>query len=137
MDSFIMKEIKDSITTVQGFKAAGVVCGIKKNNKKDLAMIYSTVPSIAAGVFTTNKVFSPSVQLCRENILSPVARAIVANSGNANACVGNQGYLDAKKIIQLTAEKLEISPEEVLIASTGVIGEPLPMDKIEAGMSNR
>tara|TARA_B100000315_G_scaffold115302_1_gene105836 strand:- start:412 stop:1617 length:1206 start_codon:yes stop_codon:yes gene_type:complete len=131
-----MKEIKDSITTVQGFKAAGVVCGIKKNNKKDLAMIYSTVPSIAAGVFTTNKVFSPSVQLCRENILSPVARAIVANSGNANACVGNQGYLDAKKIIQLTAEKLEISPEEVLIASTGVIGEPLPMDKIEAGMSN-
>ncbi len=132
----IMKEIIGEITAVQGFKAAGVMCGIKKNNKKDLAMIYSAVPSVAAGVFTTNKVFSPSVQLCRENILSPVARAIVVNSGNANACVGNQGYLDAKKIIQLTAEKLEIVPEEVLIASTGVIGEPLPMDKIETGIPN-
>ncbi len=131
-----MKEIMGGITAVQGFKAAGVMCGIKKNNKKDLAMIYSTVPSVAAGVFTTNKVFSPSVQLCRENILSPVARAIVANSGNANACVGNQGYLDAKKIVQLTAEKLEIVPEEVLIASTGIIGEPLPMNKIETGIPN-
>ena len=129
-----MKELKGNITTVQGFSATGISCGIKKDNKKDLALIYSTVPSVAAGVFTTNKVFSPSVRLCRENILSPVARAIVANSGNANACVGNQGYLDAKKIIQLTAEKLEIAPEEVLIASTGVIGEPLPMDKIEAGI---
>ena len=129
-----MKEIEESITAVQGFKAAGIMCGIKKNNKKDLAMIYSTVPSVAAGVFTTNKVFSPSVQLCRENILSPVARAIVVNSGNANACVGNQGYLDAKRIVQLTAKKLEITPEEVLIASTGVIGEPLPMSKIETGI---
>ena len=131
-----MKEIKGGITAVQGFKAAGISCGIKKNNKKDLALIYSTVPATAAGVFTTNKVFSPSVQLCRENILSLVARAIVINSGNANACVGNQGYLDAKKIIKLTAEKLEIAPEEVLIASTGVIGEPLPMDMIEAGIPN-
>lgn len=129
-----MKEIKGGITAVQGFKAAGVSCGIKKNNKKDLALIYSTVPSVAAGVFTKNKVFSPSVQLCRENILSPVARAVIANSGNANACVGNQGYLDAKKIIQLTAEKLKIRTEEVLIASTGVIGEPLPMDKIVSGI---
>lgn len=129
-----MKEIKGGITAVQGFKAAGVSCGIKKNNKKDLALIYSTIPSVAAGVFTKNKVFSPSVQLCRENILSPVARAVIANSGNANACVGNQGYLDAKKIIQLTAEKLKIRTEEVLIASTGVIGEPLPMDKIVSGI---
>ena len=129
-----MKEIKGGITAVQDFKTAGVTCGIKKNDKKDLALIYSTVPSVAAGVFTTNKVFSPSVQLCRENILSPVARAVIANSGNANACVGNQGYLNAKKIIQLTAEKLKIRPEEVLIASTGVIGEPLPMDKIVPGI---
>ena len=131
-----MKEINGGITVVRDFKAAGVSCGIKKNNKKDLAIIYSTLPAIAAGVFTTNKVFSPSVQICRENILSPVTRAIVVNSGNANACVGSQGYLDAKKIIQLTAKKLEIATEEVLIASTGVIGEPLPMDKIEGGISN-
>ena len=129
-----MKEIKGGITAVQGFKAGSVSCGIKQNNKKDIALIYSTVPSVAAGVFTTNKVFSPSVRLCRENILSPVARAIITNSGNANACVGNQGYLDARKIIQLTAQKLEISPEQILIASTGVIGEPLPMDKIVSGI---
>lgn len=131
-----MKEIAGGITAVQGFKATGIFCGIKKGEKKDLALIYSTEPAIAAGLFTTNKVFSPSVQLCRENILAPVVRAIVINSGNANACIGSQGYLDAKKIVQLTADELKISPETTLIASTGVIGEPLPMNKIEKGIPN-
>jgi len=131
-----MKEIEGSITSVQNFKASSVSCGIKKNNKKDIALIYSTKPSIAAGVFTTNKALSPTVQVCRENLLFPVARAVTINSGNANACVGNQGYFDAKKITQLTAHELKISSQEVLIASTGIIGKQLPMDKIEQGIPN-
>ncbi len=130
-----MKEIEGSITAVQGFKASGISCGIKKNNNKDLVLIYSALSAIAAGVFTKNKVFSPSVQLCRENILSPVSRAIIINSGNANACVGNRGYQDARKIIKMIAKEINILPEEVLIASTGVIGQFLPMEKIEQGIS--
>lgn len=129
-----MKEIKGGITAVQGFQAASISCGIKKDNKKDMALIYSSVPAVAAGVFTTNKIFSPSVQISRENILSSATRAVVVNSGNANACVGKEGYSNAKKIVQLTADELKISTEEVLVASTGVIGEPLPMDKVEAGI---
>ncbi len=131
-----MKEIEGSITSVQNFKASSVSCGIKKNNQKDIALIYSTKPSIAAGVFTTNKAFSPTVQVCRENLLNPIARAVTINSGNANACVGSQGYSDAKKITQLTSHELKIPSQEVLIASTGIIGKKLPMEKIEKGIPN-
>lgn len=131
-----MKEIEGTITSVKNFKASSIACGIKKSNKKDMVLIYSATPTVAAGVFTTNKVFSPSVQLCRENLLSQITRAIVINSGNANACVGHQGYLDAKKIVQIVAKELDISQEEVLIASTGIIGKRLPMDKIGHGIPN-
>lgn len=131
-----MKEIEGTITSVKNFKASSTACGIKKTNKKDLVLIYSATPTVAAGVFTTNKVFSPSVRLCRENLLYPITRAIVINSGNANACVGHQGYLDANKITQIVAKELNISQQEVLIASTGIIGKLLPMNKISEGIPN-
>ncbi len=128
-----MKEIKGGITAPLGFKAAGVHCGIKEN-RPDLALIYSEVPAVAAGAFTTNKVKAAPVILSQKKIRKGEAQAIVVNSGNANACTGKRGFEDAVKMCELTAKKLAIAPEKVLVASTGVIGEYLPMDKIEKGI---
>ncbi len=130
-----LKSISGGITSVPGITASGISCGIKKEGKKDLALIYSNPPAVAAGVFTTNIVVSPSVTVCRENMKkTEVTRAIVVNSGNANACTGAKGYKNAREITRLVAESSEISPESVLMASTGVIGVPLPMEPIENGL---
>lgn len=130
-----MKIIKDKIITdVPHFKASGVSSGIKKNEKKDLCVIYSEKESIAAAVFTTNKVKAAPVLLNMEHIQSENIRAIVANSGNANACTGKQGQKDAKTMAELTASLLGIAPDSVLVASTGVIGALLPMNCVEAGI---
>ncbi len=128
-----MKEITGGITVPQGFKAAGVHCGIKKG-EPDLALIYSEIPAIAWGMFTTNKVKGAAVQVSIGKIRSRRAQAIVANSGNANACTGEKGIQDAQKMARLTAQELEIKEEVVLVASTGHIGEPLPMPQIEEGI---
>lgn len=119
---------------VQGFKAAGIAAGIKKSGKKDLGLIYSQVPANAAGVFTCNKVQAAPVILSRERVQSGICQAIVVNSGNANCCTGDAGLRDAGIMARLAASGLKISEEMVLVASTGVIGEPLPMETIEAAI---
>ncbi|MBC7189802.1 bifunctional ornithine acetyltransferase/N-acetylglutamate synthase, partial [Candidatus Aerophobetes bacterium] len=128
-----MIEIEGGITSPLGFKAAGVHCGIKKNSP-DLALIFSEVPAVAAGVFTTNKVKAAPVILSQKKIRKGKARVIVVNSGNANACTGKEGFENAKKMCEIAARELGVPSEEVLVASTGVIGEQLPMEKIKEGI---
>jgi glutamate N-acetyltransferase/amino-acid N-acetyltransferase len=122
-----------SITAVRGFKAAGISCGIKKESK-DLALVYSDTTAVAAGVFTRNLVQAAPVLLCRERIDNPI-RGIVINSGNANACTGEEGMRNAVEMAALAARRLDVPPEQVLICSTGVIGAQLPMDKVRAGIN--
>jgi glutamate N-acetyltransferase/amino-acid N-acetyltransferase len=119
---------------VPGFKASGIAAGIKKNQAKDLALIYSEVPSVAAGVFTTNRVKAAPVLISRERLKSGKARAVLINSGSANACTGKNGLADGRRLSQLIASSLKITPESVLLASTGVIGKPLPMSLIEKNL---
>ncbi|MFC1927251.1 bifunctional glutamate N-acetyltransferase/amino-acid acetyltransferase ArgJ [Chloroflexota bacterium] len=123
-----------SITSASGFLAGAVHAGINGKGELDLAILCSEVACGAAGVFTTNHIKSAPVILSRRHISKGLAQAIVANSGCANACVGERGLIDALGMAKLAAAKLGISPEEVLVASTGVIGVPLPMDRISAAM---
>lgn len=119
---------------VPGFLAAGISAGLKKNHEKDLALIYSEVPATAAGVFTTNRVKAAPVLLSMERVKSGTARALLANSGSANACTGRQGLRDGRRLSGLIASSLKIDPSRVLLASTGVIGKPLPMPVIEKSL---
>ena len=120
---------------VPGFKASGIACGLKKDGGKDLALILSTTPAVAAGVFTKNRVLAASVILSRRAVKKAGPfRAIVVNSGNANACIGSQGMKDCKTLINRLAGELSIPKEEILIASTGVIGVPLPPDTLTNGV---
>ncbi|MEA1965607.1 MAG: bifunctional glutamate N-acetyltransferase/amino-acid acetyltransferase ArgJ [Candidatus Aerophobetes bacterium] len=128
-----MEEIKGGITAPEGFKVSGVWCGIKKN-KPDLALIYSKVPALARAMFTTNKVKAAPVQICIERIRQKRAQAIIVNSGNANSCTGKRGIRDAERIIKTASQKLRVKEKEVLMASTGIIGKPLPVLKIEEGI---
>jgi len=114
-----------------GFKASGVASGLKKNKKKDLGLIFSKVPANVAGVFTRNRVQAAPVLLDRERIKSGVCQAIIVNSGNANCCTGDQGMRDASAMARFAASGLGISDDLVLVASTGVIGQPLAIQKIE------
>jgi glutamate N-acetyltransferase / amino-acid N-acetyltransferase len=125
-----MKLSKNRNPAVPGFKAAGLGCGIKSKNTKDLALIVSDVPATAAGIFTTNRVVSPGVTWSRRALKSGNCRAIVVNSGNANTVVGPKGMKDCDAITKKVAEELSIPQNQVLIASTGVIGVPLPSHKI-------
>jgi len=118
----------------KGFRASGISCGIKKSGKKDLALIYSEVPAVAAGVFTTNQVKAAPILLSQRQIKSGKIQAIVANSGNANCWTGERGLRDAQAMAQIAAQSLGISPYSVLVTSTGIIGVPLPMDKVERGI---
>jgi glutamate N-acetyltransferase/amino-acid N-acetyltransferase len=123
-----------SVTSASGFLAGAVHAGIKNENELDLAILCSEVSCTAAGVFTTSQIKSAPVILSQRHIVKGRAQAIVVNSGCANACMSQQGLADALEMANLAAAKLSISPEEVLIASTGIIGVPLPMDKIRAGI---
>jgi glutamate N-acetyltransferase/amino-acid N-acetyltransferase len=123
-----------SITSASGFLAGAVHAGIKSKDELDLAVLCSEVPCEAAGVFTTNQIKSAPVVLSRRHISKGRAQAIIANSGCANACTGKQGLIDALAMAELAAAKPGISPEEVLVASTGVIGVALPMDRIRAAI---
>jgi glutamate N-acetyltransferase/amino-acid N-acetyltransferase len=116
---------------VPGFKASAVSAGLKKDGVLDLALIFSEKEAAAAGVFTTNLVKAAPVVLSRENLRSGKARAIIANAGNANACTGTSGLADARRTAELVAARLGIAPSDVLVASTGVIGRPLQMNRIE------
>ncbi len=123
-----------SVTSALGFLAGAVHAGIKSEDELDLAILCSEVPCKAAGVFTTNQIKSAPVILSQKHIAKKRAQAVVVNSGCANACMGGQGLANAQGMANLAAAKLGISPAEVLVASTGVIGVPLPMDKIKAGI---
>jgi glutamate N-acetyltransferase/amino-acid N-acetyltransferase len=118
----------------QGFKASGIYCGIKKSQKKDLGLVYSQSPGVCAGVFTSNKAKAASLKVCIEKLSNKQGQAIIANSGNANCFVGRKGILDAQEIIDTLAKELGISKKAVLIASTGIIGRPLPRDIIKKGI---
>ncbi|HHV77306.1 MAG TPA: bifunctional glutamate N-acetyltransferase/amino-acid acetyltransferase ArgJ [Syntrophothermus lipocalidus] len=129
-----MKRIAGGVTAPLGFLAQGVMAEIKKKDKKDVAVIYSQRPARAAGVFTTNLVQAACVKYTKKEVADGRAQAIVANSGNANACTGPQGEKDARLMAETAAEMLKIKAEDVLVASTGVIGVPLPMDRVTAGI---
>ena len=126
--------LKGGITAVPGMLAAGVAAGIKKGDVLDLALIVSERNATVAGVFTLNKVVAAPILLDRQRLGRGRGRAILVNSGNANACTGRQGYADAVKVAALTAKALRLRPEDVFIASTGVIGKSLPMERIEAAI---
>ena len=126
--------IDGGVTAPKGFKAAGVACGLKNNGKKDFAVVCSDDIAVAAGVFTTNVVKGHSLQLTMNHIKSGYAQAVIINSGNANACVGEQGNKDALEMAELTAKLLQCDVENVLVGSTGVIGIPLNMPKVRSGI---
>jgi len=123
-----------TVTSVPGFVAGAVHAGIKDTDELDLAILYSKMPCVATGVFTTNLVKSAPIILSQRHLTQRKARAIVVNSGCANACLGEQGMTDASEMASLTATKVSIPSQEVLVASTGVIGKPLPMNQVRNGI---
>ena len=129
-----MMTLPGSITVPQGFSASGVACGLKKNGQPDLALVVSDRPAVAAGVFTANKVKGHSLQLTQKNITGGLARAVVINSGNANACVGEPGLADALQMANAVAGHLACPPEQVMTGSTGVIGKRLDMAAVQTGI---
>ncbi|MCI0547074.1 MAG: bifunctional glutamate N-acetyltransferase/amino-acid acetyltransferase ArgJ [Candidatus Rokubacteria bacterium] len=122
------------ITAVPGILAAGVAAGIKPSGKKDLALIHSSAPARAAAVFTANQVKGAPVLVSREHVRDGRAQAILASSGCANVCTGEQGVKDAREMTRAVGDLLRIPAEHVLIAATGVIGQPLPMDKVRTAL---
>ena len=118
----------------KGYRAAGVKAGIKPSGGLDLALIVADVPGAAAGTFTTNRVAAAPVRWCRELIPSDRVQAIVINAGNANAATGDEGYQNARRTAEIVGDKLGCGADGVLVASTGVIGRQLPMDRLEDGL---
>jgi glutamate N-acetyltransferase/amino-acid N-acetyltransferase len=140
---FSFLEVPGSVVAARGFRASGVFCDIKrlgtgkgseKGPKSDLALIVSEVPCAVAGLFTTNQVCAAPVKACVPCVQSGTAQAIVANSGNANACTGRQGMRDARDMAACAAAALGLDPSLVLVASTGRIGVPLPMANVRDGI---
>lgn len=128
-------KVSGGVCAPMGFLAGGIHCGIRKNHiKKDLAMIFSEAPCTAAAVYTQNKVFGAPITVTRNNIADGTARAVICNSGNANTC-NSDGVEKANKMCALTAKVLGIKAEDVIIASTGVIGQPINMEPIENGIA--
>lgn len=124
-----------SIAIPKSYRFAGIHCGIKDDpNLLDLSLIVSDLPAVAAGVYTQNLVCGAPVQVDRERTPGEGFRAVVVNSRNANACTGEQGYQDAKKMTELAANLLGAKPDKALVMSTGVIGNLMPMDKVAAGI---
>ncbi len=131
---FSENHVKQGVTFPQGFKAAGVKAGIKKSGNLDLAVIYTEREAAVAGVFTQNQVAAAPVYVSREVVAGGKAHAITANAGCANACTGERGMEDAREMARLTAQAVGCKAGEVLVASTGVIGVNLPMEKMKAGI---
>lgn len=130
-----MKDVLGGICAPKGFKASGVHCGIRKNkSKRDLALIVSDVKGAAAAVYTTNKVKGAPIAVTRSNIADGYAQAVICNSGNANTCNAD-GELKAARMCELAAEYTGVNAKDVIVASTGVIGQILPIEPIESGMS--
>ncbi|HPU85758.1 MAG TPA: bifunctional glutamate N-acetyltransferase/amino-acid acetyltransferase ArgJ [Candidatus Latescibacteria bacterium] len=129
-----MERTGEGVCAPKGFSATGVACGLKAHGRRDLALIVSKRESSAAALFTTNLVCGAPISVSRQHITGGVARAIVVNAGCANACTGARGVADAERMCSLVASGLNCPPQQVLVASTGVIGRPLPMDRIERGI---
>ncbi|MDE7059235.1 MAG: bifunctional ornithine acetyltransferase/N-acetylglutamate synthase, partial [Lachnospiraceae bacterium] len=131
-----MKVLSGGVTAAKGFEAASVKAQIKYQNRKDMALVYSQVPCVVAGTFTTNVVKAAPVKWDQEVVKnSPFAQAVVVNSGIANACTGAEGYGYCEKTAQVAERLLGIPALAVLVASTGVIGMQLPIERIEAGVA--
>ena len=129
-----MKMIEGGVTAAQGFVAGGIHCGVRKNKSKpDLAMIYSEKPCAAAAVYTQNLVKGAPILVTQKNIADGAAKAVICNSGNANTCNAD-GEEKAQAMCDLTAQALGIAPQDVVVASTGVIGQVLPIEPIAAGV---
>lgn len=127
--------VSGGVTAPKGYKAAGITAGLKPSGAPDLALIYADVEAIAAGVFTTSRVKAACVDYCRQRLQNkPSARAILCNAGQANAATGSQGWDDAMESAQLLAQALNISPDAVLVASTGVIGQRIKMEAMRSGI---
>ncbi|MCI0334595.1 MAG: bifunctional glutamate N-acetyltransferase/amino-acid acetyltransferase ArgJ [Planctomycetes bacterium] len=118
----------------QGYRAAGVFCGVKRSGKLDLSLVVSDRPAVGAAVYTKNLVCAAPVTIDRERTPSEAIRVVAINSGVANACTGDQGIADARQMAAWAAEAVDARPEQALVMSTGVIGSMLPMDKIQAGI---
>jgi glutamate N-acetyltransferase/amino-acid N-acetyltransferase len=127
--------VSGGITAPKGYKAAGIVAGLKTSGAKDLALIVSETEAIAAGVFTTSQVRAACVDYCRQRLNAKAsARAILCNAGQANAAIGVAGWQDALKSAELLGKELNISPDEILLASTGVIGQRIKMEALETAI---
>ena len=124
----------NTVTSPKGFLASAVRCGIKKSGNLDLGMIVCTTGAKAAAVFTTNKIVAAPVAVSKAHIRNRVIHGVVVNSGNANACTGKKGFNDTIAMCRQTAKQINVDPHQILAASTGIIGKPLPISKIEAGI---
>ena len=132
----MIKIIPGNVIAPLGFKVGSVHCGLKRDKKNhDIGIIFSEQPCKTAALFTTNQIVAAPIKLSRNVVKNGKAHAIVVNSGNANACTGRKGEKDAEKMALLTSKQLNINPDEVLVASTGIIGHHLPMSKIKSGIS--
>lgn len=129
------KTIEGGVTTPRGFRAASLRAGIKESRKRDdLTLLVSDGPATVAGTFTSNRVKAPPVKLCERHLIWGQAQAVIINAGCANACTGEQGFQDAEAMAEITAKTLGIAKNLVFVCSTGTIGIPLPMKKIEASI---
>ena len=126
---------KGAVTQAAGFLAAGVSCGLKRSGKRDLALIHCPGGATAAAMFTTNRIVSAAVEVARRHVRSARIHGVVINSGNANACTGQKGLNDAATMCKIAAKHIGADAEEILVASTGIIGHPLPIAKVKAGIS--
>lgn len=126
--------LEGGITAVPGIFAAGLHCGIKPAPARDLALVYSSAPATVAGVFTTNRIQGAPVKITRERVKAGVGQAIVASSGCSNVCTGEQGLRDAREMTEVVARELRIPEARVLVASTGIIGRYLPMERIRPAL---
>ncbi|NEQ14273.1 MAG: arginine biosynthesis bifunctional protein ArgJ, partial [Moorea sp. SIO3E2] len=129
------QEISGGITAPRGYQAAGITAGLKPSGQPDLGLILSEVDAIAAGVFTTSHVRAACVDYCRQGLQAKAsARAILCNAGQANAATGEQGWQDALASAKALGEALNVSPNSILLASTGVIGQRIKMDALLSGI---
>jgi glutamate N-acetyltransferase/amino-acid N-acetyltransferase len=124
-----------SVTAPKGFVASGVHCGIRKNERRDLALVRSLEPATGAGMFTINRVQAAPVVVCKEHLAGAQPQAVVVNSGNANAATGAAGIAHSRATAATAAQVLGVATEQVLVLSTGVIGEPLPVAKVLTGVA--
>ena len=130
------QSIQGGVTAPDGFEAAGIVAGLKPSGRRDLAMLLAPASAVCAGTFTRSVVRAACVDLCRDRLSSSGgrARAVLINSGQANACTGDRGLVDSQRATQVLADHVGLDPESVLICSTGVIGVPIPMPTLLAGL---